>query len=102
MKKKEKFTTLNVTEGAAGTRIDRWKYDAMRRAILLALPRNEPGLPFKELAAAVQTHLPENWEGSIGWYVTTVKLDLEARNEIQRVPDAKPQHLIRLAPKPRT
>ena len=32
-------------------------------------------------------------EGSISWYVTTVKLDLEARGLIERVPRSRPQRL---------
>ena len=33
------------------------------------------------------------WEGSVGWYATAVKLDLEARGELERVPGAKPQRV---------
>lgn len=36
-----------------------------------------------------------NFDGSIGWYYTTIKLDLEARREIERIPGSKPQ-LIRM------
>ncbi len=97
----DKITTQNITEGAGGTQIDRKKYEAMRRAILLATPRELPGIPFKALADGVQEYLPEDWEGSVMWYVTTVKLDLEARGEIVRVADVKPQHLIRRARRPR-
>jgi hypothetical protein len=32
--------------------------------------------------------------GSVSWYTTTVKLDLEARGGIARVKGAKPQWLI--------
>ena len=35
--------------------------------------------------------------GSLGWYVTTVKLELEVRGEIERVADIHPQHLRRTA-----
>jgi len=33
--------------------------------------------------------------GSTGWYTTTVKLDLEAKGEIERVPGSTPQRLRR-------
>jgi hypothetical protein len=33
---------------------------------------------------------------SVGWYVTTVKLDLEARKRIERVPGSNPQLLRRV------
>jgi hypothetical protein len=35
----------------------------------------------------------QEFRGSIGWYTTIVKLDLEARRLIERIPDKKPQHL---------
>ena len=35
----------------------------------------------------------QEFRGSIGWYTTIVKLDLEARGLIDRIPDKKPQHL---------
>lgn len=35
------------------------------------------------------------------WYVTTVKLDLEARGELVRVAGVKPQHLMRKSRRPR-
>ncbi len=34
--------------------------------------------------------------GSIGWYTTTVKLDLEARGLIERIEGSKPQRLRRV------
>jgi hypothetical protein len=36
-----------------------------------------------------------SFNGSVMWYVTTVKLDLEARGEIKRVPNSRPQ-LVKL------
>jgi hypothetical protein len=33
------------------------------------------------------------FEGSVSWYVTTVKLDLETRGVVERVPGQKPQRL---------
>lgn len=50
----DKITTQHITEGAGGTRIDRKKYEVMRRAILLTTPREFPGIPFKALADGVQ------------------------------------------------
>ncbi len=37
--------------------------------------------------------LPGDFEGSVGWYATTVKLDLEARGLIERMPGESPQVL---------
>ncbi len=78
--------------------IDRWKYDSVRNAILAAVPRSGEGLLFNELPSRVRELLsPELLEnlGSVSWYTTTVKLDLEARGELQRIPGARPQRLRR-------
>jgi hypothetical protein len=53
----------------------------MRTAILDTL-RAKGALRFKELTAAVKDQLQGNFDGSVSWYLTTVKLDLEARGEV--------------------
>jgi len=45
------------------------------------------------LVSLIEYQLRNRFEGSISWYVTTVKLDMEARGEIERVPDSNPQQL---------
>jgi len=78
--------------------IDRWKYEAVRQAILTAVPKTGEGLPFKELPGRVRDLLaPESLAdlGSVSWYTTTVKLDLEARGEVKRVSGSGPQRLLR-------
>lgn len=79
-------------QGKAGVNIDRLKYDTVRSAILGALERR-PGLPFWDLVEAVRDQISAEFDGSIEWYTTTVKLDLEARGEIERVPKSSPQRL---------
>jgi hypothetical protein len=39
--------------------------------------------------------LQPNFEGKVVWYIVTVKLDLEARQVIERVPKTSP-HQLRL------
>ena len=93
-----RIQTLHPEPDKSGPRILKWKYDAVRRAILEALPREGPGLPFQDLNEAVGRHLTtEESEslGSVPWYVVTVKLDLEARGEIVRIQGARPQRLVR-------
>jgi len=78
--------------------IDGWRYDAVRKAILSAVPKTGDGLLFKELPGRFRDLLgPESLEGlgSVSWYTTTVKLDLEPRGELKRVPGARPQRLLR-------
>ena len=86
----EKIMTLHP-EGKAGVNIDRDKYEAVRQAILQAI-QEQGEMPFADLARMVEQRLPD-FDGSIGWYTTTVKLDLEARGEIERVQASGPQRL---------
>ncbi len=75
-----KFKTLNVNRGKGGVRIDLDKYEAVKKAILLAVPRNMEGIAFKDLSRAVAARVPKPlFRGAaVSWYTTTVKLDLEA------------------------
>lgn len=77
--------------GKQGTNIDHTKYEAMKQAILTTLQEHE-GLTFREAQRFVEDKLNGSFEGSIGWYYTTVKLDLEARGLIKRV-GGSPQRL---------
>jgi hypothetical protein len=94
----EKILCQTPTPGKKGTRIPKWKYALIREAILQVVPANEQGVAFKDLAGLVEKRLsPEKLErlGSLLWHTTTVKLDLEARGEIERIPGSKPQRLRR-------
>ena len=88
----ERIMTLHPA-GKTGVNIDRQKYDVVREAILEAV-RTNGTITFGDLTAEVRSRLEATFAGSISWYVTTVKLDLEARGEIVRVPKSKPQQLV--------
>ena len=88
----EKFLTLHPEEGKQGVNISRAKYEMIRQAILNAI-RSQGSISFQGLVSLIDYNLRNRFEGSIPWYVTTVKLDLEARGEIERVPGAGEQHL---------
>jgi hypothetical protein len=99
------ITTLNANyaRGKGGTRVSAEKYEIIRKAILKAVPKTKAGIAFGDLPKAVEKHLGRADRakiGSIPWYVTTVKLDLEARGLIERVPEAKPQRLRRTTTRP--
>jgi hypothetical protein len=84
------------TPGKKGTRIHQWKYDLIRRAILEVIPQDEVGIHFKDLPRLVRgLHTQEDLQrlGSLGWYTTTLKLDLEVHSELERIPGKKPQCL---------
>ncbi len=95
------MTTRNVNydRGKGGTRVPVEKYEIMKKAILKAVPRAQRGIAFKDLPKAVARHLTRQEKskfGSISWYATTVKLDLEARGLVERIPGISPQRLRRL------
>jgi len=87
----EKILTLHPA-GKSGVNISRRKYDVILNAIIESL-RAADELTFGELTDAVRDKLQSSFDGSISWYVTTVKLDAEARGLIQRVPKSRPQRL---------
>ena len=88
----DKILTRHPDLGKSGVNISRQKYDLMREAVLESI-RAHGEITFKGLTEDVKQRLVGRFEGSIPWYVTTVKLDLEARGEIERVPKSRPQQL---------
>jgi len=87
------------TKGRDGvTRIPAWKFEAVRAAILDAVgAAGAAGLPFAELPGAVGTRLEADVKGrlgSVGWHTTTVKLELEVRGALVRLPGPGPQRLV--------
>ena len=79
-------------EGKQGVNISREKYDAMKAAILRSV-RSRGEAPLQAVRGDVQNQLQGRFEGSILWYFTTVKLDLEARGILKRVPGKRPQRI---------
>ena len=74
--------------GKSGRRIDRNKYETLKKAILSALRKNE--LTHTELFGRLNKNLNGKFSGNINWYGETVKLDLEAKKIIERTA-SKPQ-----------
>lgn len=95
-KEARKILTLHPG-GKQGVRIDRAKYDEMKRAILKVVGRGKQGVAFADLSRLVKPHLSKPVYGgaSVSWYCVTVKLDLEARGVLERVPKASPQRVRR-------
>lgn len=85
----EKILARHPEKGKQGVKISKAKYEQMR-ATLVKILRARGEITFTELAEAANEHLQGKFDGSITWYVTTVKLDLEARKVIKRVPKTKP------------
>ncbi|HMY36184.1 MAG TPA: hypothetical protein PKV06_06580 [bacterium] len=77
-------------QGKQGVRIAKSKYDVIRGFIVLTLKERGP-MPFEELTDHAVRTLSSDFEGSVVWYIVTVKLDLEARKLIIRLPRKSPQ-----------
>ena len=92
----DRILTLHPS-GKSGVNIELIKYNQIKSAILESFQEIE-SIGFRELRKVVQSKLEGTFDGSISWYYTTVKLDLEARGQIERVPHKIPQ-LLRLRKK---
>jgi hypothetical protein len=78
-------TPCRTPEGTSATHIPRWKFDACRRALRTVLTEGEH--PAKGIAERAAAHLSQQERaelGSVGWHMTTVRLELEVRGEIMR------------------
>jgi len=87
MKTETKIQLLHP-EGKRANRMDIEKYEPMRKAILLGLKKE--ALTHTELNESVHEYFRKNkikFEGSIDWYMETVKLDMEARKTVERFKD---------------
>lgn len=94
--KAQTVSVKNVNKPQTKTRIDAAKYDLMRDALLAVIPRSTDGVAFGDLPDLVTAYFKRHrhaWSGSIKWYVTTVKLDLEAHGLIRRIDGVSPQRL---------
>lgn len=88
IEKDDRVVCRTPTLGKKGvTRIPRWKFESIRKVILASLMENRA--PFAQLTDTVRNRLSTeelNNMGSLGWHVATVKLELEVRVEIRRLP----------------
>ena len=82
------------------TRIPRWKYEALRRAIHnVVVSAGRRGATLDELIEEAPRFLSEDERaelGSVPWHVTTVKLDLEVKGELARLDGATPLRHVRV------
>lgn len=79
------------------------KYNWIREAMLAALPEwhSQESIDFSELESRIHAYLREKAvppalfpkPGSVRWYTKAVQLDLEAKGEIERLPNQSPIRL---------
>ena len=81
----DRVTMLNPNTGRSDKTIARAIYDPVKRAILTAINEIDE-LRFSDLSTEVESRSDaELWKKhKVGWYTTSVKLDLEARGLIER------------------
>ena len=86
-KNEDKIIVENVNVPGHATRVNKSMYEAMKGAMWVVLPTEEPGLTQAEIREAVIAHLPEElYPGGAkaGWWAKTVQLDLEAKGTVIR------------------
>lgn len=89
----DKVLCRNPDPAKAGVRLPVWKFETVRRAILDELA-NGPVL-LSALTDRIRVRIPpDDLEklGKLGWHMMGVKLELEVRGEIRRLPGV-PQRL---------
>ena len=84
----ERVACRTPSPGRTGqTRIPKWKFDCVRAAVLAVLADGDT--EWRHLTVRVRERLSQSElesMGSLGWHVVTVKLEMEVRGEISRVP----------------
>lgn len=88
-----KIMTLHPS-GKQGVNILLRRYEVIKDFILAKL-KEFSEISFDELTDLAVKELSESFDGKVVWYMVTVKLDLEARKLIERVPKTSP-HKLRL------
>lgn len=83
---------LQNPTGKKAVRMDKGKYDVVRKPLLNQLRSNGEST-HEEILGAILTDFDKNkskFDGSVEWHMEWVKLDLEARNEIKRTDSRSP------------
>ncbi len=79
-------------EGKKGVNIDLGKYNLIKETIINIVHSNGE-ISYQEMNKVAIEELMHKFSGSIPWYVVTVKLDLEARGILERIPNTRPHRL---------
>ena len=89
----DKILTLHP-QGKKGVNILRRRYEVIKTFMLETLEQHE-NITYEALNDLAVEKLSATFDGKVPWYVVTVKLDLEARGIIERIPKTSP-HQLRL------
>jgi hypothetical protein len=91
--KLEYIQTLHPDEGKKNKRISLLKYNFIKENIIKILKQKQ--LTHNELMEALYTSIKDDFEGGVQWYGETVKLDLEARQIIERMKTKPEKYKLR-------
>lgn len=83
---------LKHPAGKKAVSMDKGKYDLVKKPLLRQLKARD-GSTHAEMLQAILNEFDENgtkFDGSVEWHMEWVKLDLEARDEIRRIPKTSP------------
>ncbi|MEL6287445.1 MAG: hypothetical protein AAFQ35_01575 [Pseudomonadota bacterium] len=99
MASEPKHPCRTPAEGRDGaTNVPVWKFEVVRDAILNAVTAaSADGIAFEEVREAVRDRLsPETLAklGSLGWHITTIKLEMEVARDVRRMAAKSPQRLV--------
>lgn len=86
----EKIMTLHP-QGKKGVNILKRRYDVIRDYILKTV-ESEGEITYENLNDRAEKEI-KDFDGKINWYIVSVKLDLEARGIIERIPKTSPHQL---------
>jgi len=86
--KEQSIQTLHPQAGKTNKKISLEKYTFIRDAMMKILTKKE--LTHTELMEELYAKVKDDFKGGVQWYGETVKLDLEARNLIERI-KSKPE-----------
>lgn len=89
----ERILTLHP-QGKQGVNIQKSKYDQIAE-VIMEIVTEHGEIAFQDINEKAVKQLTGKFEGNITWYVVSVKLDLEARNILERIPGTSP-HKLRL------
>ena len=89
--KEERILTLHP-HGKKGVNILKKRYDLICNFIIKTIKLRKE-ISYKELTDLAVKKLSNNFDGKVVWYIVIIKLDLEARKIIERIPKISPQKL---------
>lgn len=79
-------------KGKDGVNILKRRYDVIKEFIVQTVKEHKE-ITYEKLTDLAVEKLSDTFDGKVIWYIVTVKLDLEAREIIERIPKTSPHQL---------